>query len=287
MGESRNLWAQRLGTNWSTRHLRMNIPLMDLVGPTRDFLECLFEKTPATRSLAEWSVFRGNILSKTTYVEGLDLLRQSLTVENAKTFIDLVLRQLPYHPKEILYLVRWLIDHGASDYASICKPLEAELGGELIPVPPPPTLPLLASEFLYEGQGETVAVIPLDKGEVSRAHGAAIMHIAPGLHRSVTQLRFAVELNCYSNTRNVAVLAAFQDGKDRPIALLSTPLAPGVLTILNEEFDAQIDTGEQTAFEIRVGVASPGTLLLNHKHKQDAGPPLLSSLRVRAKERAF
>jgi hypothetical protein len=34
MGESRNLWTQRPGPEWSTRHLRLNIPLRDLVGPT-------------------------------------------------------------------------------------------------------------------------------------------------------------------------------------------------------------------------------------------------------------
>src|SRR5713226_775090 len=50
MGESRNLWSQRLGAEWSTRHLRLNIPLLDLEGPTRDFLEVLYEKSPATRS---------------------------------------------------------------------------------------------------------------------------------------------------------------------------------------------------------------------------------------------
>ena len=41
MGESRNLWSQRLGAEWSTRHHRLNIPLLDLEGPTRDFLEAL------------------------------------------------------------------------------------------------------------------------------------------------------------------------------------------------------------------------------------------------------
>src|SRR5262249_2879729 len=41
MGESRNLWTQRPGRDWSTRHLRLNIPLMDIAGPTRDYLETL------------------------------------------------------------------------------------------------------------------------------------------------------------------------------------------------------------------------------------------------------
>jgi putative sugar O-methyltransferase len=41
MGESRNLWTQRPGPEWATRHLRLNIPLLDLAGPTRDYLETL------------------------------------------------------------------------------------------------------------------------------------------------------------------------------------------------------------------------------------------------------
>src|SRR5262245_9322724 len=61
MGESRNLWTQRLGPNWATRHLRLNIPLLDLEGPSRDFLEVLFEKTPATQSLKDWSVYHGRL----------------------------------------------------------------------------------------------------------------------------------------------------------------------------------------------------------------------------------
>jgi hypothetical protein len=33
-------------------------------------------------------------MSKTTYVEGLDLLRQELTIENAKAFVDAVTAQM-------------------------------------------------------------------------------------------------------------------------------------------------------------------------------------------------
>jgi hypothetical protein len=68
MGESRNLWTQRLGPEWSTRHLRLNILLLDLEGPTRDYLEVLYEKSPAHQTLREWSVLRGHLLSKTTYI---------------------------------------------------------------------------------------------------------------------------------------------------------------------------------------------------------------------------
>jgi hypothetical protein len=119
MGESRNLWTQRPGPEWSTRHLRLNIPLQDLVGPTRDYLETLYEKTPAKHSLRDWSIHRGHILSKTTYVEGLDLLRQHLTIESASTFLNTVMQYMPYHPKELLWIARWLVNNGQDSYATV------------------------------------------------------------------------------------------------------------------------------------------------------------------------
>jgi hypothetical protein len=138
MGESRNLWTQRSGREWSTRHLRFNIPLLDLEGPTRDYLEVLYEKSPAVRSLKEWSIYRGHIMSKTTYVEGLDLLRQDLTIENAKAFVDVVMEKMPFHPKEILYIVEWLSRNGEIRYEPIRAELQKELGGMLSHAVVPP-----------------------------------------------------------------------------------------------------------------------------------------------------
>jgi SAM-dependent methyltransferase len=139
MGESRNLWSQRLGPEWSTRHHRLNIPLLDLEGPTRDFLEALYEKVSATQRLDEWSIYRGHMLSKTTYVEGLDLLRQDFTVANARKFVDTVLEQMPYHPKELLYIVEWLIRQGERGLEERRATLRTELGGFLSHAPAPPT----------------------------------------------------------------------------------------------------------------------------------------------------
>jgi len=138
MGESRNLWSQRLGANWSTRHHRLNIPLLDLEGPTRDFLEALYEKTPATRSLKEWSIDRGLMLSKPTYVEGLDLLRQDFTIEHAAKFVKTVMERMPYHPKELLYIVEWLTRQGQSEFEPLRGKLREELGGFLSHAPAAP-----------------------------------------------------------------------------------------------------------------------------------------------------
>jgi putative sugar O-methyltransferase len=137
MGESRNLWSQRLGAEWSTRHLRLDIPLLDLEGPARDFLEVMYEKSPATGRLKEWSIYRGHLLSKTTYVEGLDLLRQDFTIENAKTFVNVVMEKMPYHPKELLYIVEWLTRQGETEFESLRGKLREELGGFLSHEPAP------------------------------------------------------------------------------------------------------------------------------------------------------
>jgi hypothetical protein len=139
MGESRNLWTHRPSAKWRTRHLRLNIPLIDLEGPTRDYLEALYEKQPATQSLKEWSVLRGHLLSKTTFVEGLDLLRQNLTVQNAALFADAVIEHMPYRPKELLYVVEWLVaNNGMRKYAEIRDELRRMFGGELFHDPLPP-----------------------------------------------------------------------------------------------------------------------------------------------------
>jgi hypothetical protein len=139
MGESRNLWSQRLGPDWSTRHLRLDIPLLDLEGPTRDFLEVLYEKSPAMRSLKEWSIYRGHLLSKASYVEGLDLLRQNFTVENAKAFVKVVMEKMPYHPKELLYVAEWLTRQGETEFEPLRDKLRKELGGFLSHLPAAPT----------------------------------------------------------------------------------------------------------------------------------------------------
>jgi hypothetical protein len=78
------------------------------------------------------------MLSKPTYVEGLDLLRQDFTVENAKTFVEIVMERMPYHPKELLYIVEWLTRQGQSEFESLRGKLREELGGFLSHAPAAP-----------------------------------------------------------------------------------------------------------------------------------------------------
>jgi hypothetical protein len=112
LGESRNLWAPRPGP--------------------------LYEKSPTKQKFSEWSFYRGRILSKTTYAEGLDLLRHDMTPDNAKAFVDIVLEKMPYHPKELLYIVKWLVRKGEMQYEPVEAQLSKELGGMLLHSPLPP-----------------------------------------------------------------------------------------------------------------------------------------------------
>src|SRR5260370_32934455 len=109
------------------------MPLLNLEGQPRDFLEARYEKTPATRSLKEWSIDRGHMLSKPTYVEGLDLLRQDFTIENAATFVKTVMERMPYRPKELLYIVEWLTRQGANEVEPVRRQIEGRTGGFLSP----------------------------------------------------------------------------------------------------------------------------------------------------------
>jgi hypothetical protein len=118
--------------------VRLNIPLLDLAGPTRDYLETLYERAPATECFADWSVHQGRLLSKTTYVEGLELLRQDFTEENIRRFVDIVSENFPYRPKELLHLIRWLTDRGHVGYWPLRHELEREFGGLLDHEPSPP-----------------------------------------------------------------------------------------------------------------------------------------------------
>jgi hypothetical protein len=107
LGEGRTFWGPRPSTAWSTRLLCFDIPMLRLKSG-RDFLEAIYEKSPAKYSLDDWSANRGFLISRPVYLEGLDLLRQSLNPADATDFTQRVLRQMPYVPKELYWIAEWL-----------------------------------------------------------------------------------------------------------------------------------------------------------------------------------
>ncbi len=141
----------------------------------------------------------------------------------------------------------------------------------------------LTQEFAYEGRGQTASVIPQDPSKATRNHGAAIMHIAPKSKRGFSRLHLRALLNCYASEANSVVIAVFQDGKDQPVALMSEPLPPKEVSVIDKEISIAVeDSSAPPAFEIRVGIAQPrGVLLLNHAPGEDTAPSVPSRIRVR------
>jgi hypothetical protein len=45
---------------------------------------------------------------------------------------------MPYHPKELLYVVEWLARHGETGFEGLRDALRNELGGYLSHIPTPP-----------------------------------------------------------------------------------------------------------------------------------------------------
>jgi putative sugar O-methyltransferase len=107
LAESRTFWGPRPSSAWSTRLLNFNIPLLKAISP-RNFLEAIYEKTPAKGSLRNWSAHGGMFMSPTVYLEGLDLLRQSLVQDDARTFVTTVIDKMPYIAKELFWIANWL-----------------------------------------------------------------------------------------------------------------------------------------------------------------------------------
>jgi putative sugar O-methyltransferase len=124
MGESRTFWAPRPSRAWSTSHLNPDVPLMSVQGLWRNYLEAIYEKSPAKGTLADWSLNRGRLLTRQTYVEGLDLLRQNFNEKDAATFLETVLSRSREVPKELLWIAKKIhsTDHTTK--------LAAMVGGE-------------------------------------------------------------------------------------------------------------------------------------------------------------
>ena len=126
--ESRNLWGPRPSALWATRYLSLGSSLVQAQARGgRHFQEVIYERGGVRRALAEWAALRGRAIDVQCYAEGLDLLRQSLTAENAARFLRTVCDGMHYRPKELLWLCRWLKRHHNDEFAELERELEREL----------------------------------------------------------------------------------------------------------------------------------------------------------------
>lgn len=106
IAESRNFWAPCPTTNWSTVLLNDEPPLVKMYCIERHFLEALYARKPPQQKFSDWSVKKGYKLTRKTYIEGLELLRQDWSDENANAFIERVVTHWPGEsdqlPKELI-----------------------------------------------------------------------------------------------------------------------------------------------------------------------------------------
>lgn len=108
MYESRNFWAPHPSRAWTTRLIDGNVPIIKAMCAGRDFAEAIYERCEPTRKFSEWSVLGGYFFNRATYLEGLELLRQDMTVNNAIQFIHACTtnndKKRLMVPKEVLFI---------------------------------------------------------------------------------------------------------------------------------------------------------------------------------------
>lgn len=111
--ESRNFWAPRPSSEWTTRSIEADVPLVKMMCAGRDFAEVIYERTPMpVARFSDWSVLRGATFNRRTYLEGLELLRQDFTTANGVQFVKIVLdnndKKKLVVPKEIMLVINSL-----------------------------------------------------------------------------------------------------------------------------------------------------------------------------------
>ena len=127
MGESRNLWSPRLSMKWSTRLLNPDPPLVRVMCVERPFMEALYERSPATRSLYDWPGLTGAFTTRASYLEGLDLIRQHPNADTIGLFLKICRNTYRVPAKELLYLAQTMANAGHTEFKAL-----ADEYGELV-----------------------------------------------------------------------------------------------------------------------------------------------------------
>ena len=129
--ESRCYWGPRPSTKWATRLLNPDVPLFKSQCCGRYFCEVLYEKAPPRRSIDEWSVLRGAMLTRNSYLEGLELLREKPTIDNgAKLLAGIVAFSqrtgIPFPaPKEVIMIATSIVNGGRLEFQPMLDALSA------------------------------------------------------------------------------------------------------------------------------------------------------------------
>jgi putative sugar O-methyltransferase len=134
MHESRTFWAPRPSMAWATRSQTADVTLVKMMCCGRDFVETIYERATPVQKFSDWSVLKGCFFNRETYLEGLELLRQDMTVDNAKMFLSIVTKNNDLRrilcPKEILWIAACA--HKATGDPALKKLVDALSGVEKI-----------------------------------------------------------------------------------------------------------------------------------------------------------
>jgi len=119
LAESVNLWSARPSSAWVARQLRWNPPLLRMQAD-RNFLEAVYEKQDAALSpaaaMARLGMLAERAMTGQILVEQLDLFRRCPTAEVALSVLRRAMREMPFQPKEALWLAQWLLRQPAAPW---------------------------------------------------------------------------------------------------------------------------------------------------------------------------
>ena len=116
LAESINLWSPRPSASWMARLLRWNPGLLRMQAD-RNFLEALYEKTPAAlapeEAAARLAMLGERGLVGQVLCECLDMFRRFPRPEVALPVLRRAMAEMPFRPKEALWLAEWLCRVGS------------------------------------------------------------------------------------------------------------------------------------------------------------------------------
>lgn len=115
LAESVNLWSPRMSPEWVARMLRWN-PAMVRMQADRNYLESIYERTGEVRSEAEaqsrLSLLAERSMNGEVFMEYMDVFRRRLSPALALSIVRRTMSEMPFYPKEALWLAEWLLKDG-------------------------------------------------------------------------------------------------------------------------------------------------------------------------------
>jgi hypothetical protein len=132
-------------------------------------------------------------------------------------------------------------------------------------------------QVVYTSVGRITTPLPPDEEKAGPGDGAAFLGDSFTPENPTAQLRLHVTANAYCEAANEVVLAVFRAGESRPLKLISKPVAAGATVLFDETFDVPAGGGGTASFDVRMGPAEAGTIIINHRGGNAPAPALTIS----------